>query len=286
MDPISDFITKISDDIINEYQPITEKHIVYQVYYTSENRVKKYSFQGLGDYIRGTIHLYQFIKQNKKDILLKVNFSNHVLNHFFVCDNHLTVKTCEEDVKYIFQVPLGNRLENNYIFTNNLLLSNHIDQDCKDFIIKNCLTPRMDFMNKVTLTKQRLHIEDYAYSMIHIRTHDDEQLNQSRLDKIIKIIQFITRIEENKNTKFLLIANNDIYLEYINFSSIQHTHLKKAHLGMPQSNIENAQDTMIEFMLASTSKKIYQLSVYGWGSGFSDTIRNVYSVPIEHFSIY
>jgi hypothetical protein len=141
-------------------------------------------------------------------------------------------------------------------------------------------------MNKVTLTKQRLHIEDYAYSMIHIRTHDDERFNQTRLNKILKIIQFITSMEDHKNTKFILISNNDIYLQYIKFSSIQHTQLKNAHLGMPQSNIENAQDTMIEFMLASTSKKIYQLSVYGWGSGFSDTIRNVYSVPIEHFSIH
>jgi len=258
------------------------KSTIHQVYYTSENRCEKYHSQGFGDYIRGTMHLYQVIKQRNMDILLKVNFSNHILSNFLVCDNHLSIKECEEEVKYIFQNPPGNILENKYVFTNNFLLSTNIDPGCKAFIIKHCLTPRIEFMNQFSLTKQRLNIEDYTYSIIHVRTEDYEQFNQSKLEKILKII---SSIYQKHPTKLLLITNNDIYLEYINVDFIQHTQLKKAHLGKFPIQLEDAQDTMIEFMIASKSQKIYQLSVYEWGSGFSDIIHQIYNVPIEHYRI-
>jgi hypothetical protein len=213
---------------------------------------------------------------------LKVNFSNHILSHFLVCDNHLSIEECEQDVKYIFQNPPGNILEHKYVFTNNFLCSPHIDKDCKAFIIKHCLTPRIDFMNKISLSKQRLNIEDNTYSIIHVRTDDYEQFNQSRLENILKII---SSIYQKHSTKLLLITNNDIYLDHIRVPFIQHTQLKKAHLGKFPIQLEDAQDTMIEFMIASKSQKIYQLSVYEWGSGFSDIIHQIYNVPIEHYRI-
>jgi hypothetical protein len=228
------------------------------------------------------MHLYQLIKQKNIDVSLKVNFSNHILSHFLVCDNHLSIEECEEEVKYIFQNQPVNVLKNKYVFTNNFLLSTNIDPECKAFMIKHCLTPRMEFMNKISLTKQRLDIEDHLYSIIHIRTDDYEQFNPLRLENILNII---SSIYQKHPTKLLLITNNDIYLDHIRVPFIQHTQLKKAHLGKFPIQLEDAQDTMIEFMIASKSQKIYQLSVYEWGSGFSDIIHQIYNVPIEHYRI-
>jgi len=278
------YVGKILFDKINQVKENNSiQKYIYQVYYTSEERTKKYSFQGFGDYIRGTIYLYQLLKNI--NIILKVNFSNHILSNLFICDNHLTIKECEEETKYIlYNLENGeNCLDYKYIFTNKLLLSNHIEDDCKEFIIKNCLTPRINFINKISLIKKNLNLNDYNYSIIHIRTYDNEIFDQNRLNNILNLISLI--YSKNNNEKMLLISNNEIYLSYIDFSFIQHTNLKKAHVGLYKNTLEECQDTMIEFMLMTTSKKIYQLSVYDWGSGFSDTINKIYDVPIEQFKI-
>ena len=95
-----DYVGKYLYDKINEInnKKLNSKKTLYQVYYTSSQRVKKYTFHGFGDYIRGTIYLYQLYGDT---INLKINFSNHYLSNFFVCDNHLTINECE-NTKYIF----------------------------------------------------------------------------------------------------------------------------------------------------------------------------------------
>jgi len=81
------------------------------------------------------------------------------------------------------------------------------------------------------------------------------------------------------------MSSSDLYLKYIDFPFIKKTNLSAVHLGMNTTDIKKCEDTMIEFMLMTTSIKIYQLSVYYWGSGFSDTVNKIYKVPIEKFSI-
>jgi hypothetical protein len=77
-------------DKINEVKEnnieLSMKQHIYQVYYSSEERIKKYNFHGFGDFIRGTTYLYQALKE--KNISLKVNFSNHTLSNFFVCSTN------------------------------------------------------------------------------------------------------------------------------------------------------------------------------------------------------
>jgi len=260
---------------------------IYQVYYTSKNRNEKYSSHGFGDYIRGTILLYQFLKN--KNINLKVNFSNHNLSHCFICDNNLSIHDCEENVKYIYfgsnseiEELCNNQNKVDLIFTINWPIS-EIDKDCKDFIIKNCLTPKIEFGNKILLFKNLTEIKDYEYSIIHIRLNDDEQFNQTRLDNILKII---TSIQQNNiNEKFVLITSNKMYLDSIHFPFIIKTNLEVGHLGHYTTTVKECEDTMIEFMLMTTTRKIYQLSVYSWGSGFSDTINRIYNIEIENYNI-
>jgi hypothetical protein len=272
-DPTGKLLFQKMEGIIND--PI---RYIYQTYYVSDDRNKKNGFHGFGDFIRGTIFLHQYFEQGSSELSLKVNFSNHLLSDIFVCDNHLSNDECE-NTKYIFDNNFSDIIEYKTIFTNNFEIG-VIDKWCKEFIIKKCLTPRVHFLNKLTKTKATMNLSDY--SVIHIRLHDDEKFNQERLNKIISIINKIQYRIQSK--EILLIANNDIYLSRINIPNIIYSNLKKCHVGLKNSKDE-IEDTMTEFMLMTTSNEIHQLSVYSWGSGFSDTVHKIYDVPLMKYSI-
>jgi len=271
----------VGETLFNKINEVKMQHVkqkLYQVYYTSEERVKKHAFHGFGDYIRGTIHLYQLYK-NYVD--LKINFSNHLLSELFLCDNHLSIKECEE-TKYIFATG-ENFLDYTQVFTNNFNIY-EIDNECREFIIKQCLTPRIHFEKKILSLKNTLHIENYNYSIIHIRLEDNnEVMNENILTHILNIIDSI--YSNNQFEKLLLISSNEVYSNYINLPFIIKTTLKPAHIGLNTITMEECENTMLEFMLMTTCNKIHQLSVYEWGSGFSDTIHKIYNVPIEKYNI-
>jgi hypothetical protein len=273
---------------INEVKQYNDSTIKkYQVYYITEERIKKHSYHGFGDYIRGTIFLYQLFKNNI-NISLKVNFSNHNISNFLVCDNHVSIQECE-NVNYLFN-DLNETYSNSsedglssykYIFTNKAPISN-IDEECKKFIIKNCLTPTIRFEKKVLYIKNTLNIVDNNYSVIHIRVSDQEIYNEDRLNNILNII---LNINKNNKEELVLISSSDIYLSHINLPFIKKTNLNIIHLGLNTTDIKGCENTIAEFMLMTTSKKIYQLSVYSWGTSFSDTVNKIYDVPIEKYGI-
>ena len=270
---------KLFDQINDVKQDNISTTTKYQVYYTSEEKMRKYNFHGFGDYIRGTIFLYQALKG--KNISLKVNFSNHIISNFLICNNHLTTEECE-NVYYSFIDSNEQDLYNyNHIFTNKFPITN-IDEQCKKFIIQNCLTPKLSFEKKILTTKNTLNISDYNYSIIHIRVLDKESYNENRL---INILSIILNIRKNNDEELVLISSSEIYLNHINFPFIKKTNLNATHVGTNITDVKGCEDTMTEFMLMTTSKKIYQLSVYTWGSGFSDTVNKIYNIPVEKYSI-
>jgi len=261
------------------YRPKT----LTQVYYTSEERVKKYTFHGFGDYLRGTMYLYQYLKNTGLGIKLKVNFSNHPLNKVFVCDDHPMSIEASENVKYIFDDE--DPLEYKYIFTNHFLMQDPIEEDCRQFIIRNCLTPRISFENKMSAFRRRLGIYDGEYSVIHIRTSDDHAYNETLLNNIMFFLQYIIQ-SQNPQEKMVLMGSSDTYLDKIKAGpNLIKTNLKRGHVGLHTTTEDECVDTMMEFMLMKSSKMIYQLSVYGWGSGFSDIISKLFHVPIQRYRI-
>lgn len=278
----------LMDKIIEVSQPSTKK--LYQVYYTSEERVKKYTFHGFGDYIRGIIHLYQRFANNAipqsewtgSENSLLVNFSNHHLSTVFVCNNHLSIDESEK-TKYIFVDDHDNFLHYKHVFTNKHLITPTIDDACKSFIIRNCFIPTIRFEKRLTLLKRQLSIVDKEYSIIHIRAKDNESFSQNRLNTILHIVSGI--IQSNLTEKLLLVSNSHVYLQYIDSPFITKTNLSRGHVGQSNTSISECEDTMIEFMLMTTCKQIYQLSVYSWGSGFSDTAHKIYDVPLVKYSI-
>jgi hypothetical protein len=272
-----EIIAKVIYDKINEISDLKDK---YQIYYTDEDRVKKYTFHGFGDHIRGCIFMYQFCKNNHFN--LKINFSHHYLNDLFYCKNFVSLEDTKNAYYYFnHDNPNGIELFNNkHIFTNLFPIQN-INEDCKKFLIDNCFTPRLHFEKKINNIKDTLSVKDYEYNIIHLRLFDNEQFNNDRFNRINHIINNIC--ESNK--KYILIGSNDIYLSKIEKNEIIKTNLERCHVGLNNTTYQQIEDTMLEFMLMTTCNKIYQLSVYDWGSGFSDTINKIYNIEVIKYKI-
>lgn len=266
-----------------------------QVYYTSAEKVKKHTFHGFGDYLRGTMYLYEFLKG--KGVELKVNFSNHPLSNVFVCDNHMSIEE-SENIQYVFENE--NPLDYKRIFTNRFILNQHIDnapnkfvvknllndpidEDCRQFIVKNCLTPRISFENKMRAFRKSIGIKDGEYSVIHIRTYDDNLYYENIFQTIMHIIENIKH--ENPGEKVILMTSSDVYMQKINDPYFIKTNLRRGHVGLNTTTNDECMDTMMEFMLLRSCKMIYQISTYWWGSGFSDMVSKLFDINIQKYHI-
>jgi dihydrofolate reductase len=244
---------------------------VYQIYnFDSHSKI----YRGFGDYIRGCIYLYQLSK--KQNFNLNINFTHHPLSKVFKCNTNLSYEECLnckyyndyddiKPVKYLFcgkpprQIP---------------------DNECKKFIIDNCLTPLPDFTTKLDSVMKSLDLKDYI--TIHVRTFDKGEIKVDVLNKIKSQIQNI--LKKNSKKQILLVGSNQEYLDLINHPVIIKTNLTRCHTALDDS-IEKNQDTMIEFMLLVKSKKIYQISVFSWGSNFTEVVNKIYSVPLQRIKI-
>ena len=92
-------------------------------------------------------------------------------------------------------------------------------------------------------------------------------------------------MNENENETYVLIASNDMYIKHVKLSNVIIPELERGHVGLHTISEKQCEDTMVEFMLMTTCNKIYQLSSYGWGSGFSDIVSKLYNIDIAHFKI-
>jgi hypothetical protein len=141
------------------------------------------------------------------------------------------------------------------------------------------LTPTPAFLTKVRDQKRILDITNY--SVIHIRIDDNEVFTQARQDAIQNSIhQIVNEIET-----YVLIASNDMYIKNTKLQNVIIPNLERVHVGLHTVSQKQCEDTMIEFIFMTTCNKIYQLSSYGWGSGFSDIVGKLYNIDITHIKL-
>jgi hypothetical protein len=157
----------------------------------------------------------------------------------------------------------------------------------KNFIKKNCLTPRISLKIYIDNKKKELNLIDYNYNIIHIRMGDSYIVDKEILNNINKINFIKYWIEKNIYDKenYIIISDSCETENMFKLIGYKTLGLTKVHLGHHNINKLGVSDTLIEFFIMSTCKKIFQFSTYDWGSGFSDTINKIYDVPIEHNKI-
>jgi hypothetical protein len=181
-----------------------------------------------------------------------------------------------------------NALHNtNRIFLN-MNIPSDIDDNMRQYIIENALSPRLHFQEDIKSLKIKLNVEDKKYNIVHIRTGDKYLLlnieDNYEIECIITIIlRKLISININiHNTIF--ISDNNKLSELFSILKLKSTTFKKVHTGKSTSS-EGIHDTMLDFFLMSTAKEIIQFSFYNWGSNFSNIISNLYKVPIQKFNL-
>lgn len=268
---------KLAGEILQQevMKILPRKQEKFQIYYTDKERISKYTFHGFGDFLKGCMFLHQQSINLKFEA--KVNFSHHLLNDFFCCSSYIPLEETK-NARYIFRNE-ESVLPYQYIFTNTSP-EEPLNKSCKDFIIKNCLTPRLGFENYLTSIKSKIGFDKYA--VIHIRLSDNEVYDVERCSNIKKIIE---EVQAKFEGNILLLSSNNIYDERLTNARIKTLNLQKAHLGLDDITPEAARDTLAEFMLLSSATKIFQISVYPWGSGFSEMAHLIFDIDLERFSI-
>lgn len=240
-----------------------------QVYYTDKERVARHTFHGFGDYLRGCIHMYQRLGPDR----CRIDFSHHPLNSVFCCRTYVPKAAAQRDVVYMFGQ--DHLLEqHDLVFTNNFPVR-EIDQGCRDFIVRHCLTPRLAFRQYVDETKRLLGLRDGEYAVIHIRAPDGAGFDGRAC------AQVWDRIKGLLTEPHLLLASHEGYLQNLNHPMLVKTSLSRCHVGHHEGTSRQTWDTMVEFMLMTTCKRVYQFSAYDWGSGFSNAMSWIYGIPVE-----
>lgn len=274
-------------DIICNNESEKNRRELTQLYHASEDRSKKYSFQGLGDYIRGTIFLYDFCKNNNR--IFSVNFTNHLLSEFVYCRTHRTI---EEANNTTYVAKCFNQYD--LIYTTNNVFTNEgytfeLTDEIKQFIIKASLTPRINLTEYINTKKMEYNLVNGKYTVIHIRMGDTYSVEKGELTgqamrKIMFIESSLRMHMPNKEES--IVISDTLEVEHI-FKSLGYKSmcLNKAHLGHHNINRDGVRDTLIEFFIMTTANRIIQFSEYGWGSGFSDTVSKIYNIPIGHISL-
>lgn len=273
---ISSYYERLINDTINNMN----KKTLYQVYYTSAERVSKHTTHGLGDYIRGCTYLYQICKEN--NVQLKIDFSQHALSNVVYCKTHKSLDEMNT-VRYFWDrnPPVNFNMDVN-VFTNSFPIF-PVTDECKKFIVDNCLCPRLNMQEKIKTLKKSLQLEQY--SVIHIRLGDTPVENNSVpahfYNNIIVILQ---KLPTDKN--YLLMSDSNVLIDKLCVEfPFKKTSLSRTHVGNYVGSNEQVCDTMCEFFLMTTCEKIIQLSAYSWGSGFSNIVHDLYHIPITKICI-
>ena len=287
---IADLYKKSIDSLLSS----EKKNVICQTYYTSPEKIKKHSTQGFGDFLRGTIHLFQMSKQ--QNFHLDVSFSNHALSNFLYSRSYRSIAECE-NVAYKFvgrqskdwkKETLSFTQPN--IFTNEMCDKN-IDDDTRKFILEQCLSPRISFTNKFEQIKKEMAIFEKDYCVVHIRCGDTfftkTQLDTNLLIRCSNLMKKILETENNQNKKIVIMSDyyplqnkiastfNCLHYDVGNYS--------KLHTGEFDSNDETnkakCENSLIDFFLLLKSKCIYQMVIK---SAFSEYAAILSNIPITY----
>jgi len=283
---------KIIDYYYKKY--LDEKDKLYtQIYYVDKERIRLHSSHGFGDFIKGSMFLFEHSKKN--GYVYKIDFSHHHLSKFLYCKSYKNIEETQ-NTAYAFwnggSSGTGHGDQDNYLKYKNVFTNmgseKNITDEIKTFIIENVLIPRIEFKNQLNILKNTLNIKNYNYNIVHVRTGDkyivskeeDNIYIHNQLQLIITTL--ITNNVNIDNTVF--ITDNKSLTTLIKQLGLKTGSEEKGHIGNIVS-IKEVYDTMLEFFLMTTAKHIYQFSVYDWGSGFSTIVNLLFDIPITTYKI-
>ena len=240
-------------------------------------------YWGLGDLIRGTIHLYQLSK--KLNFRLIVDYQLHPISNFLKDCNHEyseLIKSNKDNILFVDQYCSEKYVINNkndviYFLTNDFY-NDELNEDDKNFI-KNILEPNELFNNELNMLKNKFD----KFDIFHFRLGDVEKSKMINTDYniFIKMLQNI----KNNGVNNLLITDSETFKKEIKLktNNINTLDTKIIHLGY-NTDSNKIKDTLLEFYIMRYASIIYTYSIFTHNSGISGFvyyINKIYNVPIK-----
>lgn len=243
---------------------------------------------GLGDFIRGTIALFNYSKLYNYDLYID---NSHELFSNLLKNNKLIESTMNETIELL--PPLSydeincemNKLflknESFCIMTNSFYSKNsyghlnnwgEISNECK-FFLRELFTPNYEtniYLNNI-LKDLNINI-DKKYYVIHLRLGDNYLHNDVFDGNLFEILHNKIRLLLNKynDKQFILLSDSSIMankLKEMN-PTLFYWNNKKIHIGDLKSNTikTSVTDTLIDFFIMKNSDKIFTYNPSGFST--------------------
>lgn len=239
------------------------------------------SYFGIGDYIRGIIHLYQ----NEPSSQIYIDYSTNDISKYLYNDygnnmDHSTnIKPKITNEKNYKRYINSNK---SYLF-HNAAITYPIDKKIL-LKIKKMFMMKPDFKIFFDRKMKENQLHNKKFAVLHIRC-DDKVFTNDRMMDVEKLDLYIENniIPKWKN-KIIVLSNSNLIKEYFctkyNFKKYEIIPVHTGAIGKLSSN--DIKDTLLEFFTITKSTQIYQYCENRKQvSGFSKRISEIYDIPIE-----
>lgn len=237
--------------------------------------------QGIGDYIRGCFCMIQILRKN--NIPFDMDISTHAAQRWLNPTTRYPHRQLEQINHGVCNRPdrlqyIESKLEKAnglYTFFSNEYPIDPITIEEKIFI-RNKLLPSVEMKEYIQQTKNNWGITG-SYNILHLRC-GDACLNGEppNYDLFVREIQKLVM----DSTPYVILSDSLHMKEHL------HKLYPQFIMSMDNpvhtcncTNGENLKDTMRDFFLFTTARKVYAFSIYGHGSGFSEWACQLYDVP-------
>lgn len=272
------------------------KHVinVYQPIYKNDKKAS-----GFGDFIRGNYFLMQFCDTFNLKFTAIIN---HPIQRFLKNNGIHNLDNSElpnyENIEFYQQVKIEgfldennlnhflntseNTNENRNVFINTYLYpQNDVPQKHKQ-VMRSILEPIPELITQVNNVLTNLNLERNRFNVIHIRSGDKYLIENSMIDpifiqKLHRVLYFLN------NAETYLLVTDSYKLKYVLmklFPRLKMFFNEITHFGEGvELNNEKVKNTLVDFYVMASSKKIYSFSVYDHGTGFSRWCAETYNIP-------
>jgi hypothetical protein len=242
---------------------------------------------GIGDFLRGTIALYELSKKYGYDLFFD---NNHPLFSYLEKSPYILSTNSEvmELIPPMNYDDIYNSLislfetSNNFTVLTNSFYKEDISIECKKYI-QNILIPSIEIKNKIEdiFTNIFKISTTNKYKVIHLRFGDryihHNEYNHEIYELYYNKIQHL--LNENNNTKYILISDSAQIANKLkeNINDLYYWNNSKIHLGDLRNNETNIQgnvfDTMVDFFILTKATEIISN-----GSGFSIYLSRIFDI--------
>lgn len=239
---------------------------------------------GIGDFIRGTMRLYQLSKLLGFDLFVDTDF--HSMSAFLEKTPH-PYKGQTKAVDFVYLNNLLPYLTKKWhepvlmISTNEALDENGVTEDCLDFMRNKVLQPNKEFL--AFYKKKRDQIPFTEFNVVHFRFGDTylvkkEEIAQPSIPLLVKTIS-----ELAQNGPLVVLSDSPHFRQQIRDATIENVFPLAddiSHVGASENSLEALANTFFEYRLLAEAKTIMTYSVYTWFSGFVYYPHLLYNIPL------